>query len=125
MKNLLLLVALFVMIPVVVNAQANKDLSVDERAIYARIMLIELQPDECLYVSKLVVTTCTDQISELSDLYARAVRYPKLIERLTAEATQALYVKPNPKASARLAALEIVQNQRIIELLELMLKKPR
>lgn len=136
MKNLLLLLALAVpitaqsdplkaledlRIPVTPQTKAYvpnvplEPLTLAERDIIAGIQLMDFAEKDCAANPRLQGCEI-DLVRTRGKLYADAVRSPRIMQYLS------IYYRSNP---AQLHALSVVQNQRIIELLEALVKKPR
>lgn len=141
MKNLLFALTVVMTVTIAARAQTIESISREERDTLAQIKLIELQADACPIRSSapLPDDRCTKAEKELADLYAQVVRSPKLVRLITAETVykyQSLGNSAGNKSAmqisqivdqqnAKLIPLLVLQNQRVIELLEMLLKKPK
>lgn len=130
MKTLLLIVAL--------SITANAQLSQDESDVMANLLLFQLSATRCGMLSN-APDECKKLNAELPSIYLKIARSPKLTAAYTSEAIakyQTMANVPGNKSAmqisqivdqqnAQLVPLIVFQNQRIIELLEAILKKPR
>ena len=131
MKNLLLLFCLS--IPCFAQSTVEK-LTVEETNLLGQLSAIEMDAGgRCLSLP----ATCKDTSQELAAVYAQIAKYPRLVRSIAADAAfryarisnqtqsamQASQVAD--QQNAKLIPLLIIQNQRIIELLEVIAKKPR
>lgn len=111
-------------------------LTKDEANLLGTLLAIELEAERCGSFGA-ATEKCLNAKSELASIYDRVAKSPRLIRYLAAQAVNNYQkvqnaAKSAPQASqiadqqnARLMPLLVIQNQRIIELLEALLKKPR
>lgn len=138
MRNLLLFVLLA--LPITAYNQVKpvappEVLTAEESDILGKLLVIELESSRC----QMLPATCKDTSQELATLYAQALKSPRVIRAIAAQAVfkyQQLENQSGNKSAmqisqivdqqnAKLIPLLIFQNQRIIELLEQIAKKPR
>lgn len=140
MKNSLLLCLLGVVFSVSCYAQSVASVDVltkEEADLAGKIMLLEQEAIRC-GSSALKMPHCENISGQMSTLYAQAAKFPRLIRSW---AMDAMFKYQKMEASeprsamqvsqivdqqnARLLPLIVLQNQRIIELLEIIAKKPK
>ena len=122
------IIALLVLSTVAIKAQVAP-FSKEDGETFAQIKLLELQAPNCR------PDRCAASIDELAALYAKAARSPNLLRYLASKAvlgyeTARPEIRSAPQASqiadeqnAALMRLIVLQNQRIIELLDIIAKK--
>jgi hypothetical protein len=110
-----------------------KPFSAEEAELAANILLLRTQSSLCAYSE--TDSQCKELPGKLADAYKKAVRFPEVLSFLAATAAsdydrQSALTKSAPQASqiadqqnAEMLRLIVFQNQRIIDLLEQLVKK--
>jgi hypothetical protein len=97
-------------------------LSKEEADLAGKVMLVELRLNICS-TALAKPPTCKNIPGEMATLYAQVARSPKVIRLLAM--TAIAKSQSVDQQNAKLIPLLILQNQRIIELLEQIVKKPK
>ena len=135
MKNLLLLLLLSIpcFAQSVVKPLPSEPLTPEESELVGAIMVYEGLAQTC----DMLPALCKNKRQELALVYSQIAKSPKVVRALTAKAvteyqelrtsniTAAQASQIANEQNAKLIPLLIIQNQRIIELLEVIAKKPR